>query len=147
MSIAHSLEISASGLSAERLRMDTISSNLANINTTRQADRTKGPYRRQFVIFAANEQPGGFAAALRGARAGGGGVRVVEIAEDQKEFKRVSDPGHPDAGPDGFVLLPNVEPVMEMVDLITATRAYEANITAMGASKQMQQKALEIGKG
>lgn len=146
--IARSLEISASGLTAERLRMDVISNNLANVNTTRTAEG--GPYRRKHVIFAENSGGTSFAAALRMARterAIGGGVRVVAVQPDQGDFKRVRDPGHPDADPrTGYVLLPNVEPVMEMVDLITATRAYEAGISAIGAAKQMQQKAMEIGR-
>lgn len=149
MSISSSLEISAGGLTAERLRMDVISENLANINTTRTAAGT--PYRRKHVIFESDEGRGStFASSLL--RAGiakktGGGVRVAAIEQDQGPFKRVYDPGHPDAGKDGYVLLPNVEPVMEMVDLITATRAFDAGVAAIGAAKQMQQKALEIGKG
>lgn len=151
MSIARSLQISASGLTAERLRMDVISNNLANVNTTETKEGT--PYRRQHVICASNESGGGFSSALTRACGGagngdmdaavGGGVRVVRVDPDQGEFKRVKDPD----SPTGFTLLPNVEPVMEMVDLITATRAYDAGVTAIGAAKQMQQKALEIGKG
>jgi len=142
MRITRSLAISASGLAAERVRMDVISNNLANVNTTRTAEG--GPYRRRHVVFAEGSEAGGFAAALR--QASGGGVRVAAIAPDTGDFKRVRDPGHPDAGPDGYVLLPNIEPVMEMVDLISATRAYEAGVSAIGAAKQMQQKALEIGR-
>jgi flagellar basal-body rod protein FlgC len=149
MNISHSLEISASGLTAERLRMDVISENLANINTTRTADGT--PYRRKHVIFESDESgSASFASSLLRACGGditGGGVRVAAIEKDNGPFKRVYDPGHPDAGPDGYVLMPNVEPVMEMVDLITATRAFDAGVTAIGAAKQMQQKALDIGKG
>jgi len=148
MSIARSLQISASGLTAERLRMDVISNNIANVNTTQTAEGT--PYRRQHVIFAANQSNGGFAAALRSATGGaaadssvGGGVRVASVSPDMGEFKKVKDPD----SPTGYSLLPNVEPVMEMVDLITATRAYDAGVTAIGAAKQMQQKALEIGRG
>jgi flagellar basal-body rod protein FlgC len=141
--IARSLEISASGLTAERVRMDVISNNIANIHTTRTAEG--GPYRRRHVLFAEASPESGFAAALRQAFIGRG-VRVVAIEADQGPFKRVYDPGHPDAGPDGYVFLPNIEPVMEMVDLITASRAYDAGVSAIGAAKQMQQKALEIGK-
>jgi len=154
MSLTRSLEISASGLTAERVRMDVISNNLANINTTRTAEGT--PFRRKRVLFAAVSGEGDFPSALRAVGApalppsargeAGGGVRVVAIQPDQNDFKRVYDPGHPDAGPDGYVLLPNIEPVMEMVDLITATRAYDAGVSALGAAKQMQQKALEIGR-
>ena len=148
MSLTKSLEISASGLTAERVRMDVISNNLANINTTRTAAGT--PYRRQRVVFAAaGGEDGGFAATLRAAGGqNGGGVRVASIEPDMSDFRRVRDPGHPDADKKtGYVLLPNVEPVMEMVDLITATRAYDAGVTAIGAAKQMEQHAIEIGKG
>lgn len=141
--IARSLEISASGLTAERVRMDVISNNIANINTTRTAEG--GPYRRRHVIFAETPAESGFASALKTASVGRG-VRVVAIEADQGALKRVYDPGHPDAGPDGYVQMPNIEPVMEMVDLITASRAYDAGVSAIGAAKQMQQKALEIGK-
>ncbi len=144
MSISKSLSISASGLTAERLRMDVISNNIANVNTTVTPEGT--PYRRQSVVFAANDSGGSFASALRsanGGETGGGGVHVLKILKDQTPFKQVPDP----SSPTGFTELPNIEPVMEMVDLITATRAYDAGVTAIGAAKQMQQKALEIGKG
>lgn len=149
MSIARSLQISASGLTAERLRMDVISNNIANVNTTKTPEGT--PYRRQHVVFAANEGGGSFASALRSASGPsgvadtsvGGGVHVVGVEPDRGDFKRVKDPD----SPTGYTLLPNIEPVMEMVDLITATRAYDAGVTAIGAAKQMQQKALEIGRG
>jgi flagellar basal-body rod protein FlgC len=149
MSIAKSLQISASGLTAERLRMDVISNNIANVNTTETTAGT--PYRRQHVVFAANEGGGSFASALQSAAGApgaagssvGGGVHVVAVQADQGEFKKVKDPD----SPTGWSLLPNVEPVMEMVDLITATRAFDAGVSAIGAAKQMQQKALEIGRG
>ena len=146
MSISTSLEISASGLTAERLRMDVISNNLANVNTTRTAKG--GPYRRQRVVFQSMGSEGSsFANLLQKAKGDGGGVKVTSVEPDNGALKRVYDPGHPDAGKDGYVNLPNVEPVMEMVDLISATRAYEAGVSAIGAAKQMQAKALEIGKG
>ncbi|HSV73872.1 MAG TPA: flagellar basal body rod protein FlgC [Chthonomonadales bacterium] len=150
MGIVSSFEVSASGLTAERVRMDVISNNLANINTTRTA--TGEPFRRRHVVFASGEQEMGFAGRLRAALgrhdASVTGVRVVQIAEDTGPLKRVHNPGHPEADPaTGFVLLPNVEPVMEMVDLIAATRAYDAGVSAIGAAKQMQQRALEIGRG
>lgn len=147
MSISKSLEISASGLTAERLRMDVISNNLANVNTT--IGKNGKPYRRQHVVFAADEGGGmDFASALQTAKTGragdiSGGVKVVAVEDDMSDFKRVKDPD----SPGGYKLLPNVEPVMEMVDLITTTRAYEAGVTAIGAAKQMQQSALQIGKG
>jgi flagellar basal-body rod protein FlgC len=146
MPLASSLEISASGLTAERLRMDTISNNLANLNTTRT--KNGGPYRRQQVVFS--EQPAGegsFADSLRSAQSmTGHGVCATKIDDNASAFKEVHDPSHPDAV-NGIVKMPNVEPVSEMVDLISATRAYEAGVTVIGAAKQMTQKALEIGKG
>ena len=148
MSIASSLQISASGLTAERLRMDVISNNIANVNTTETPAGT--PYRRQHVVFSATEGGSSFASALRSATGlpgssepNGGGVRVVGVEPDKGDFKRVKDPD----SPTGYKLLPNIEPVMEMVDLITTTRAYDAGVTAIGAAKQMQQKAMEIGRG
>jgi flagellar basal-body rod protein FlgC len=143
MSISKSLSVSASGLTAERLRMDVISNNIANVNTTVTPEGT--PYRRQSVIFG--EVPeGSFPSMLRGAQGAketGGGVRVLGIEKDRGPFKQVPDAN----SPTGYSYLPNIEPVIEMVDLITATRAYDAGVTAIGAAKQMQQKALEIGKG
>lgn len=147
MSLARSFEVSASGLTAERTRMDVISENLANANTTRVAGQPRTPYRRKRVVLQAAEG-GGFSAILASLprRTHGGGVRVAAIEPDASPTRRVRDPGHPDAGVDGWVEMPNVEPVMEMVELITASRAFDANVTAMNAAKQMQQRALEIGK-
>ncbi len=152
MSIGTSLQISASGLTAERLRLDVISNNLANVNTTRGADGQ--PFRRQEVVFASRNGGGSFASALSSARGGGrtgdaagAGVQVVSIRPDMgRDFKVVHDPGHPDADAQGNVKMPNVEPVVEMVDMISATRAYEAGVTAINSAKQMQAKALEIGR-
>ena len=142
MSISKSLSISASGLTAERLRMDVISNNIANVNTAVTPEGT--PYRRQSVVFGSSEG-GSFASALGSAAAGndGGGVRALRIDKDMGPFKQIPDP----SSLTGYSYLPNIEPVIEMVDLITATRAYDAGVTAIGAAKQMQQKALEIGKG
>jgi len=136
----HTFAISASGMTAERLRMDTIANNLANANTTRTA--AGGPYRRQVPVFAARERglrsgPGGFA---------GAGVRVVGIRHDPGPPRLVYDPSHPDAGPDGYVAMPNVDVVREMVDLISASRAYEANVAAFNTAKSMAMRALEIGR-
>jgi flagellar basal-body rod protein FlgC len=127
------LSISASGMSAERLRMDVIAENLANANTTRGPNG--GPYRRKEVVL---QQAGGsFADTLSG-------VEATGITEDQSPLKHVYDPGHPDADAQGYVSLPNVEPVTEMVDLITASRGYEANVQALQASKQMFTRTLDI---
>ncbi|WP_060787828.1 flagellar basal body rod protein FlgC [Geobacillus zalihae] len=150
MSLFQSLNISASALTAQRLRMDVIASNIANVDTTR-ARLVNGewePYRRKMVII--EPQSGSFSGylqvALGRADAVDGGVRVREIVDDPAPFKLVYDPNHPDAGADGYVRLPNVDPLKEMVDLIGATRSYEANVTVLNASKGMLMKALEIGK-
>jgi flagellar basal-body rod protein FlgC len=148
MSLFGSLDISASALSAERLRMDVTAENLANAQSTRTA--SGGPYRRKEVVLESGG--GGFASALASARAGGGsgaagpdgGVRVAGIVEDQSPNRLVYDPGHPDANAQGYVSMPNVNPVTEMVDLITASRSYEANVTAMQTSKQMFTKTLDL---
>jgi flagellar basal-body rod protein FlgC len=146
MSIFGSLDISASALSAERLRMDVTAENLANAQSTRTANG--GPYRRKEVVL--EQSGGGFAGALSAARAGGagggpaGGVRVSGIVEDTAPDRLVYDPGHPDANQQGYVRMPNVNPVTEMVDLISASRSYEANVTAMQTAKQMFTKTLDI---
>jgi len=141
MGIFSSMEISASGLTAERLRLETIANNLANINTTRTAEG--GPYRRQTLVFAEKLKKAiGSPSKFRGA-----GVQVVEIVHDPGEPRLVYDPSHPDAREDGYVAYPDINVVNEMVDMITATRAYEANITAINAAKTMALKALEIGRG
>jgi flagellar basal-body rod protein FlgC len=144
------LDISASGLSAERMRMDVVAENLANAQTTRGPDG--GPYRRKEVVLA-TAQGDGFRTALASA-AGSvpgtrssqqpGGVQVAGIVEDDAAARRVYDPGHPDADQQGYVSLPNVNPVTEMVDLISASRAYEANVTAMQTAKHMFTKTLEL---
>jgi len=130
------LEISASALTAERLRMDVTAENLANAQTTRGADGQ--PYRRKEVVL--QELGAGFGAQLDKAM----GVEVAGVVEDQTPLKRVHDPGHPDADAQGYVSMPNVDTVAEMVDLISASRAYEANVTAMQAAKQMFAKTLEL---
>jgi flagellar basal-body rod protein FlgC len=152
MGLFGSLDISASALSAERLRMDVTAENLANAQSTRTA--SGGPYRRKEVVLEANGD-GGFASALASARAGTasaggsggsapGGVSVSGIVEDQTPNRLVYDPSHPDANAQGYVSMPNVNPVTEMVDLISASRSYEANVTAMQTSKQMFTKTLDL---
>lgn len=141
------LETSASGLTAQRLRMDIISQNIANANTTRTDQG--GPYRRKVVLFASREETKPFSEYLSGAsreKLGLKGVRAVKIVEDRTPFRRVYEPGHPDADEDGYVLMPNVDIATEMVNMISATRAYEANVTAINATKAMTMKALDIGK-
>ncbi|MDV3428884.1 MAG: flagellar basal body rod protein FlgC [Bacillota bacterium] len=133
-----SLRISSSGLSAERLRMDTISSNIANANTTRGENGE--PYRRKVAVFQENlDQASNNSNKLLG-------VKAVGIEEDDSPFQREYDPTNPDADKDGYVTMPNVNILNEMADLITATRAYEANVTAMNSEKSMFLKALEIGR-
>lgn len=150
MSFFGALDISASGLSAERMRMDVVAENLANAQTTRGPNG--GPYRRKEVVLA-TAQGDGFRTALAGAVGsvpgmGGsqapGGVQVAGIVEDGAPARRVYDPGHPDADGQGYVSLPNVNPVTEMVDLIAASRAYEANVTAMQTAKAMFTKTFEL---
>lgn len=148
------IDISASGLTAQRLRMDTIASNMANVETTRRANG-KGPYRRQVVVFEARNDikpTSKFQNILKEqqkAEATGYGVRVKEIKElneNQAPFRRVYDPTHPDADAQGYVNYPNVNIVEEMTNMISATRAYEANAKVIEASKAMAVKALEIGR-
>jgi flagellar basal-body rod protein FlgC len=125
--------------------MNLISSNLANINTTRTAEG--GPYRRKEAVFAAMPFHSTFRNVLAALQAGElSEVRVVGIAEDPKPFKQHYDPQHPDADQEGYVLVPNINLIEEMVNMISATRSYEANVTAIKATKSMALKALEIGK-
>ena len=144
MGMFDAMEVSASGLTAERMRMDVVAQNLANANTTRGVDGQ--PYRRKEVVLAERQGEGSFGAALAGAISGNkpAGVEVAAIAEDQTPLKTVYDPSHPDADANGYVQMPNVDSVTEMVDLISAQRAYEANVTAMQAAKQMFSKTLEL---
>jgi flagellar basal-body rod protein FlgC len=148
MSFFGSLDVSASGLTAERMRMDVSAENLANAQTTRTA--AGGPYHRKEVVLE-DAAPGSFGASLAsamGARTGGavtpGGVQVAGIVEDSTPMKTVYDPGHPDADAQGYVKMPNVDTVTEMTDLISASRAYEANVTAMQTAKQMFSKTLDL---
>ena len=149
MGLFMGIDASASGLTAERLRMDVISNNIANSNTTR-TDRG-GAYRRRFVVFEPRtREPKSFEKALQQAvglsRQTGEGVRAVSIMEDTTQGPMVYDPSHPDANAEGYVEKPNVNIVNEMVDMITAQRAYEANSTAITAAKTMLSKTLEIGR-
>lgn len=151
MSIFHSFNISASALTAQRLRMDVTASNIANAQTTRARIDENGefePYRRKMVAMQPNGQR--FKHFLQKAQSGRerltDGVKVTGIIHDREPFKLVYEPFHPDADENGYVRYPNVDPLKEMVDLMSATRSYEANITAINASKDMLLKALEIGK-
>ena len=147
MGFFDSINVSASGLTAERLRMDVISKNIANANTTKTASGT--PYRRQVAVFQNDQSQIPFSQYLSDASKQliGGGVKVTAIKEDMTPFKMVYDPGHPDADKDGYVKMPNVDIMTEMVNMISASRAYEANVTAINSTKGMALKALEIGRG
>jgi flagellar basal-body rod protein FlgC len=139
MGLFDALDASGSALSAERLRMDVTAENLANAQSTRGANGS-GPYKRKEVVL---EQAGSsFADSLQAAR----GVRVAGIVEDPSPPRRVYDPGHPDADAQGYVTMPNVNTVTEMTDLIGASRAYEANVTAMQTAKSMFARTLDILK-
>lgn len=144
MSIFNSIQINASGLTLERLKMDTISTNITNINTTRTEDG--GPYRRKIVDFRENlkaeiKKTGSLP------KIESRGVNVVGIIEDQSEFRVEYNPAHPDADENGYVTYSNVNMVDEMIELIKTQRTYEANVTALNTSKSILKKALEITKG
>jgi flagellar basal-body rod protein FlgC len=146
MDFLDALNTSASGLSAQRLRMNLISGNLANVSTTRTPEG--GPYRRKDAVFAAVPAARSFQdeLAARGGTEDLVAVRAVRVVEDQREPLRKYDPQHPDADAEGFVDLPNINSAEEMVNLISASRSYEANIAAVRATKNMIQRALEIGR-
>jgi flagellar basal-body rod protein FlgC len=149
MGLFDAIDVAGSGLAAERLRMDVTAGNLANAQTTQGANGQ--PYRRREVVLQ-EAQAGGqsFGSMLTSAVAGSAsaspvnGVQVAGVVEDPAAPRRVYDPGHPDADAQGYVSLPNVNPVTEMVDLIGASRSYEANVTAMQAAKQLFSKTLEL---
>ncbi len=151
MKFLNAVDISASGLTAQRLRMDTIASNMANAETTRVTEG-EGPYRRQIVLFEAKQRPvkQNFNAILQDKLAAPGqGVRVTEIRsldENAAPFRRVYQPAHPDADADGYVNYPNVNIVEEMINMISATRSYEANAKVIEATKGMAMRALDIGR-
>ncbi|WP_286908010.1 flagellar basal body rod protein FlgC [Clostridium sp. UBA1652] len=134
MSMFNALKISSSGLTAERLRMDTISSNIANVNTTRGEDGK--PYVRKIAVFKE----------ILDNKTGGAGVKADKIVDDPSPLRKEYDPSHPDADEEGYVTLPNVNILNEMADMISASRSYEANIDTLNANKSMFMKALEIGR-
>lgn len=148
MGVFSAINSSASGMTSQRLRMDTISQNISNSDTTRTENGT--PYRRKVVVFQeVNGKPFSEYLSDESRKVIGsdrfGGVKVARIVEDESPLKRVYDPSHPDADKDGYVLMPNVNILEEMVNMISATRAYEANVTTINAAKNMAMKALEIG--
>ena len=134
MGLFNTMRISASGLSAERLRMDTITSNITNSTTTRGKDGK--PYVRKIAVFQENLDK---AKDLNG-------VKAVGIVEDESPLRRVYDPSHPDSDKDGYVTMPNVNLLNEMADMIAASRAYEANVDTLNATKGMFTKSLELGR-
>ncbi|MDP7036148.1 MAG: flagellar basal body rod protein FlgC [Planctomycetota bacterium] len=129
------LDVSASALRAERVRMHTIANNLANLHTTRDESGEINPYRRRTVRFQVG---------LPGVRGSRQGVHVEQVVHDSSPFPKIYDPGHPEADEEGYRLTPNVHPVVEMVDMLETTRAYEANLTAMEATKGMITRALGL---
>lgn len=142
-----SLDTSASGLTAQRLRLDIISQNMANASTTRTEEG--GPYKRKSVVFeqVQNEPGSSFSSILnKKKQAGNNGVRVAQIVEDASEGSLVYNPTHPDANEEGYVEMPNVNIIDEMVNMISASRSYEANVNSFNSMKAMFTKALEIGK-
>ncbi|EHL17294.1 flagellar basal-body rod protein FlgC [Peptoanaerobacter stomatis] len=147
MSIFSSMNINATALTAERARMDIISKNIANAQTTRTKNGL--PYRRQVAVFAeADGNVSSFNAILNNKRQkkDKGGVELVGVVEDKSDFKMKYEPGHPDADENGYVKMSNVDLITEMVDMISSQRAYEASATAVNTSKALLQKAIEIGK-
>ncbi len=143
MSFLNSLDIGKNALSAQRLRMDVITQNISNAETTRTADG--GPYTRQLVVF---EERTSFKQLLgeKRKRTNYEGVTVAAVVEDDAPYVPVYDPTHPDADENGYVMMPNVDTTKEMLDLMAATRSYEANVTAINAVKAMASRALQIGR-
>jgi len=145
MDILKAMEISGSALKAERARMNVAAMNLANANTTRTMEG--GPYKAKSVVFAAKPLEGRqFGAAMQSADAKLRKVEVTEVVLDRAPFKEVYDPSHPDADENGVVLMPNVNSAEQLVDIMGAKRAYEANVTALDAAKSMAMKALDISR-
>ncbi|WP_045215917.1 flagellar basal body rod protein FlgC [Desulfonatronovibrio magnus] len=145
MSFMKTLDIGASALSAERTHLNVISMNLANVNTTRTPEG--GPYRRKTVLFQATPVETPFGKAMqseleRELR----GVKAKSVLNDNRPFKMVYDPGHPDANNDGYVQMPDINVVEEMANMLTAMRTYEANVASITTAKSMFQKAMEIGR-
>ncbi len=143
MSVFGAMDISASGMTAQQVRSDIISQNIANVNTTRDANGNA--YKRKTVVFEEKSYPTFDESLSHAAGHIGKGVKVTRIVEDPSEGRLVYDPSHPDANADGYVTYPNVNTVTEMTNLIDATRAYEANVTVLNSTKSMALKALDIG--
>lgn len=150
MSFLNSLSITGSALTAERLRMDVALQNISNAQTTRTSETDEDgnpiPYARQQVVF--EERSVDFSQMLNAKRRGtsGGGVRVAQVVKNERDFTPVYDPDHPDANEEGYVLYPNVNTTEERIDLMAASTAYQANLTALGIVKSLALKSLEIGR-
>ena len=144
MDSANAFAISASALRAQRLRMDVIAANLANAQSTRTPEG--GPYRRHDVVLEAVPQGESFDDMLGSGTGPSAAVKVARVIEDRRPPQMIFDPGHPDANAQGYVAMPNVNVVTEMVDLMAATRAYEANVAALNATKRVLEAALDIGR-
>ena len=154
MAFLSTMNIIASGMTSQQLRLDVVAENVTNSNTTR-VENGEGPYRRKLVVFEALTGKDDFRAAMARAAQGlapnagyetAGGVRVAQIAEDPSDFKLVYDPTHPDANEDGYVQLPNVDMVKEISDAIAASQAFSSNVTAFNTLKSVIAKGLEIGR-
>ncbi|WP_304507332.1 flagellar basal body rod protein FlgC [Anaerotignum sp.] len=148
MAFLNAMNVSASGLTAQRARLDVIAENISNVNTTRT--ESGDPYKRRMVVFEPRNQ-GSFQEIFNRTARGGasgqqGGVIVSEIVEDDSPLKSVYDPTHPDADENGYVMMPNVDLLKETIDGMEASRAYDANVTAFNAIKEMATKGLEVGK-
>jgi len=141
-SLNRAMDISVSAINAERKHMEIISSNIANVNTTRSIDG--GPYRRRVPIYEEESVSFDKELSRAEARLSGGGVKISDVIEDQSPFQRVYQPSHPDADAQGFVSLPNVDLAKEMVDMVYTSKLYEANVTAYNATKKMMQDTLQI---
>ena len=142
MGLMNAIDVSASGLSAQRRRIELLVSNLVNANTTREAGQE--PYRRKDVVFSAASTQPTFGSAFDEALSAVRGVEVSKVVSDNTEPLRRYEPGHPHADKDGYVLYPNINPMQEMVNVMSATRSYEANLQAVTAVKEMANRSLEI---
>ncbi|HWJ41675.1 MAG TPA: flagellar basal body rod protein FlgC [Candidatus Limnocylindrales bacterium] len=143
MSLFSSLQVSSSGMSAQRARAELLVENMANSETTRTPEG--GPYRRKDVVFSTDSQASPFSAVFQNEM--GNGVRVSEIVEDQREPERRYVPGHPDADANGYVAFPRMNPAEEMVDLLNSTRSYQANVAAISSVKDMISRSIDIMRG
>jgi flagellar basal-body rod protein FlgC len=144
MSLLSALSISASGMSAQRQRTELLVENLANSDTTRTPEG--GPYRRKDAVFVSDQSAADFSSMFESEMGGGSGVRVSQVITDQRDPEKRYLPGHPDADKDGYVAYPRMNPAEDMVDLLGASRGYQANVSAVSAVKDMIQRSLDLFK-